>query len=290
MMRMLSAVFWLGNLGTVSAAQKAIHLDVGYDVRDVHLSYGSYPGNPSYFVTLDLGTPPQAIKTVLSTSTPNFNVESVAALVCHDEEASYNCTAVAFNSTASTTYSFLHNATSSTPPLARDNVNLSSSIITKQSFSVSSATNYGFSPNHLGLQPGSQTDVPSDLAGTIPGVLGQLRTQKQINSQAYSLWLNREPTSTGSLVLGGVDTTAYSGPLVALPMLSNPDSNLSYAIACTNMTITAANGTLLKSLVKDDFSLPMLVDTDQAGIVSVHTRPNAVHHADSVGPGFTRES
>ena len=51
-----------------------------------------------------------------------------------------------------------------------------------------------------------------------PTVLDNMKTAGSINRRAYSLYLNDLQASKGAIIFGGVDSTKYTGDLVALPL------------------------------------------------------------------------
>lgn len=65
----------------------------------------------------------------------------------------------------------------------------------------------GYDSNESGTAPN----------GTYPSVMDNLVDQGIIARKAYSLYLNDLESNRGSVVFGGIDTTKYTGELVALP-------------------------------------------------------------------------
>lgn len=49
-------------------------------------------------------------------------------------------------------------------------------------------------------------------------VLDNMKAAGVINRKAYSLYLNDLRSTKGAIIFGGVDTTKYTGDLVALPL------------------------------------------------------------------------
>lgn len=54
--------------------------------------------------------------------------------------------------------------------------------------------------------------------GKYPSVMDNLVTEGIISRKAYSLYLNDLQSDRGSVIFGGIDTTKYTGDLVALPL------------------------------------------------------------------------
>jgi len=54
--------------------------------------------------------------------------------------------------------------------------------------------------------------------GVYPSIMDNLVADGVINRKAYSLYLNDLQANKGSIIFGGIDTTKYTGDLVALPL------------------------------------------------------------------------
>lgn len=55
-------------------------------------------------------------------------------------------------------------------------------------------------------------------SGVYPSVLDNLQSSGTINRKAYSLYLNDLQADKGAIIFGGIDSSKYSGDLVALPL------------------------------------------------------------------------
>ncbi len=63
---------------------------------------------------------------------------------------------------------------------------------------------------------GYDTNEASD--NVYPTIMDNLKSNGVTNRKAYSLYLNDLQANTGAIIFGGVDTTKYTGELVALPL------------------------------------------------------------------------
>lgn len=75
----------------------------------------------------------------------------------------------------------------------------------------------GFDPHGvmgIGYDSNESGTAPN---GTYPSVMDNLVDQGIIERKAYSLYLNDLAANRGSVIFGGIDTTKYTGDLVALP-------------------------------------------------------------------------
>lgn len=266
-------ILWFSRLGFSSAAQKALRLEVGFD-PGVGLPDGETnrngtqhgDGQPSYFVTVGLGTPPQLINATLQLSSTFLLVKDAALLMCRDAQGANNCTGLAYDAVASSSAIVLA-ADGAYGPFVGDSMSLGGATLFDQAFDLYCAEYAGLSCT-LGLMPGVQYYASSG-DHVYPSVLSSLVMQEKISSRAFSLWLNRNSASTGLLVLGGVDTAAYNAPLITIPILTKfslvPYSLVS--IAWTGLTITAPNGTLLTGFVANNFSMAAKLDDRYEGLV-----------------------
>jgi len=55
-------------------------------------------------------------------------------------------------------------------------------------------------------------------SGVYASVLDNMVSQGVIERKAYSLYLNDLQVNKGSIIFGGIDSTKYTGDLVALPL------------------------------------------------------------------------
>jgi hypothetical protein len=101
------------------------------------------------------------------------------------------------------------------------------------------------------------------LGQTVPTIYDQLLAEGYINRAAFSLYLNDVDANTGSILFGGIDTTKYSGDLIALPMQPIDTQQgfiyLRYDVALTAISIQDASGT--RALTPSGFQVLALLDS-----------------------------
>lgn len=94
------------------------------------------------------------------------------------------------------------------------------------------------------------------------GIISQLKKNKQINTRAYSLWLNDVNAESGSILFGGVDTSKYTAPLLGLPMVGTKSGNYAkidrLAVELTGLSLSDAKGT---TQLGGSFTLPAILDS-----------------------------
>lgn len=111
---------------------------------------------------------------------------------------------------------------------------------------------------------GTEGSCNAEPSYCYPNVLDTMVTEGKINSHAFSLYLNDISQSTGNILFGGVDSSRYTGDLVAVPMVGIPLEDGSeetdrYTVAWTNFTITTPNG--VEQFLTQEISVPALLDS-----------------------------
>ena len=64
-----------------------------------------------------------------------------------------------------------------------------------------------------------ESGVVNEGTSAYTTILGLMKNQGLVSRQAYSLYLNDEDASAGSILFGGVDTDKYEDPLIGLPIV-----------------------------------------------------------------------
>ncbi len=91
--------------------------------------------------------------------------------------------------------------------------------------------------------------------------MDNLVTSGIINRKAFSLYLNDLDADTGSIIFGGIDTTKYTGDLVALPLQPSPEGFVKeYYVALTSVSFTDSTGQTTQ-LSPDGYSQATLLDS-----------------------------
>lgn len=100
------------------------------------------------------------------------------------------------------------------------------------------------------------------LTRPYPGIISQLKKNKQINTRAYSLWLNDIKAVSGSILFGGVDKSKYTAPLLGLPIVGTNSSDYAkidrLAVEFTGLSLSDAKGT---TQLGGSFILPAILDS-----------------------------
>ena len=95
----------------------------------------------------------------------------------------------------------------------------------------------------------------------VPTVVDALKTANYTQRVAYSMYLNDLEADSGSILFGAIDTSRYSGPLIALPMQPDGQGNITdFSVSLTSVSIRTANGKTQK-LSTPDLAVPALLDS-----------------------------
>lgn len=162
-------------------------------------------------------------------------------------------------------------------PYGSDVVGIGDVLVNPVQFGVANEVNSttGYSIGLLGLGYSANEAVPS-LDETYQNMPEVLKDAGVINSRLYSIYLNDERATSGSILFGGIDRSKYTGDLATMnflpPVYSGQVDGLIYQFITT---ITGANVTAngqtqnlwsggstdINAYASDDTSLPVLLDT-----------------------------
>ena len=106
------------------------------------------------------------------------------------------------------------------------------------------ATDTNSAPGIIGLGYVSKEASVGTSDVMYPNLPVQLAKLGHINSVAFSLWLNDQDSSCGSILFGGVDTKRYGGEMIKVPILKNPtlDKYTDYSISLTSLEACSSSG------------------------------------------------
>ena len=104
-----------------------------------------------------------------------------------------------------------------------------------------------------------------NLNASFPTIYDQLLLHGYTSRRLFSLWLNDQSASTGSILFGGVDTTKYYGQLQSVPViLSGPRRNKIFTGWQINLNsvhyVNRSNGET-QSLTAKNYSITTVLDS-----------------------------
>ncbi|KIX98376.1 uncharacterized protein Z520_05677 [Fonsecaea multimorphosa CBS 102226] len=206
------------------------------------------PDKLEYLVNVTVGTPPQHLGVTLDTGSSDLWVPASSAKLCQKGQ----CDLGDFNPSSSSTYkiieqggfniTYAQQGDSDAGDWSSDTITVGGSPSIKNQqlgvatelFDQHGVMGIGFDTNE------ANNDSPN---GVYPSVMDNLKSSGIINRKAFSLYLNDLEANTGAVIFGGIDTTKYSGDLVALPLQPGPEGIVSeYYVALTSVSFTDSTG------------------------------------------------
>ncbi|XP_061486371.1 gastricsin-like [Rhineura floridana] len=174
----------------------------------------------SYYGQISIGTPPQNFLVLFDTGSSNLWVSSV---YCNSEACTnhplFNPSQSSTYSTNDQTFSLQYGTGSLTGLFGYDTVTIQGISITSQEFGLSETepgSNFVYAQfdGILGLA------YPAISAGSATTVMQGLMQENLLDAPVFSFYLSGQESSQsgGELVLGGVDSSLYSGQIVWTPV------------------------------------------------------------------------
>lgn len=253
-----------------------------------------------YWLSLEIGTPPQPFRLQLDTGSSNLWVPDSDVRQCNSE-----CPGGAFTPDDSETFQVLEadvfqisylDGTGAEGDFFSDAVHIGESTIESGVVAIGLARSLqdgpqlendgqglvgvGYWINQAGL------DYLATEFNDPPTMIQALVNQGDIERESYAIYLNDVNNGTGSIIIGGTDANKYEGELVALQTLQDPEgSDLTnythFEVALTGIGIDDEDG--LRWLTEPDFAEPGLLDS---GTTLTYV-PASVYQSISQGFGVT---
>lgn len=249
----------------------------GLQRRANTVSEALYNGQNLYIANISIGTPPQEMSVQLDTGSSDLWVPASDSNICREP----SCDAWgSFDYQASTTFEELDglgqfgisygDGSEYSGVYFSDNLVIGDSSLKGVTMAVAEdgenlvgdgsaignngLMGIGFDTNEARVDQGGRAYL---------GVVSQLKKQGVIKTLSYSLWLDDEDAQTGSILFGGVDTSKYVAPLIAMPMVGfearDPTTVNEVAIEMTSIGLTDGSGT--SSLTDSKLVVPALLDS-----------------------------
>ena len=253
----------------------------GLQRRDNTVQEALFNGQHLYIANISIGTPPQKLSVQLDTGSSDLWVPSINSDLCK----SPNCDAWgAFDATASKTLEPLANPGdfyisygddseyqgdyfADTLAIGDSEIKeMTMAVVTDSRNVVGDGTNLD-NNGLMGIGFDQNQAYVSQNPGAKPfrGVVSQLKAQGLIKTLSYSLWLDDIDALTGAILFGGVDTSKYTGDLIAVPMVGwNPRDDYEsvdrLAVEMTAVGVTDSEGKTT-TLSDSDYIAPALLDS-----------------------------
>ena len=236
---------------------------------DVPLLNGQ--GGLEYWVNITVGTPPQSLSVQLDTGSSDLWIPSTAASICAVQDGVPGCPNGAFTPSKSSTYKLLSKdfnmsyydpSDTDTGDYISDVLTIGSATLPKMHMGL--ATDAVDNIGVMGISFASGETIcyeQGECDRIVPTVVDALKSAHYTQRIAYSMYLNDLETDSGSILFGAIDTSRYSGPLIALPMQPDGQENVTdFSVSLTSVSILTADGKT-QQLSTPDLAVPALLDS-----------------------------
>lgn len=224
-----------------------------------------------YLIEITVGTPPQKFLVTLDTGSSDLWVPTTSSRACKEG----HCTNGHFNPSDSSTYEIIsedgfnitYGSGADTGNWISESVSVAGSVmlpnvtlgVALEGDDETGIMGIGYATNEAQPNPGD--------SGSYPTVTEHMVEQGVINRAAFGLYLNGVNESNGSICFGCVDSTKYSGELVALPLQLSPQGQSpdpsqpnAFYVTLTDVTFIDARGAETQ-LSPEGYSQSVLLDS-----------------------------
>lgn len=173
-----------------------------------------------YLTTIEIGTPGQKLQVDVDTGSsdlwvPGQGTSSLYGTYDHTKSTSYKKDRSGF----SISYG---DGSSARGDWAQETVSIGGASITGLEFGDATSQDVGQGLLGIGLK-GNEASAQSSNSFTYDNLPLKLKDQGLIDKAAYSLYLNSEDATSGSILFGGSDSSKYSGSLATLDLVNIDD-------------------------------------------------------------------
>lgn len=280
------ALLSLAVLGSTSTVQLDIHQDI--DSRNAQLQRRaehnlSKRGGTTltisaenmltrglYFTNVTIGTPPQNLALQIDTGSSDTWAPSSSSSLC--EHAKEDCSTGSFLPSQSSSFQVVGpdefnisyvDGTGAKGDYFQDNFSVGGATLSQFEMGLARDTTIGTGIMGIGYNNSeANVNIRNGGNGTVYQNLPiAMVNQNEINSAAYSLWLNDLQSSSGSILFGGIDTAKYNGDLISVNVY--PTSHrlgvTSFTVAFTSLSATSSSGT--DQLTPPDYAVAAILDS-----------------------------
>ena len=256
----------------------------GLQRRANTVSEALYNGQALYIANISIGTPPQDISVQLDTGSSDLWVPASDSNICQEP----SCDAWgSFNQDKSSTFSPIRSfgdfeiaygdGSKYEGEYFSDNLKVGDGTLKGMTMAIAeSATGLvgdGSATANNGLMgigfDSNEARVSNEGERPYLGVVSQMKKQGLISTLSYSLWLDDVDAKTGSILFGGVDTSKFNAPLIALPMVGfeaedDFETVNEMAVEMTSLELNDNSGT--SNLATKGQVVPALLDSGTTSI------------------------
>lgn len=215
-----------------------------------------------YFANASLGTPPQNLRLHIDTGSSDLWTNAANSPLC--SRRGNDCApSGTYSANSSSTYQYVNSVfnisyvdgSGASGDYAKDNFNFGGRTVEGLQFGIGYTST---SPEGILGIGYTINEVQVNRAGgkPYPNLPQALADNGDINSNAYSLWLNDLDASTGNILFGGVDTEKYTGTLSKLPIVQEQGVYAEFIIALTGLGQNGKAGSIFQNQ-----AVPVLLDS-----------------------------
>ncbi|MCJ1433695.1 hypothetical protein MMC27_003059 [Xylographa pallens] len=215
-----------------------------------------------YFVNLTIGTPSQTVTVQLDTGSNDLVLNSAKSAFCEQQPSV--CAGATYTANDSSTYRYLSSNASlgygggdlTNGDYVTDTIHFGGTTLKDVQMVISYNTTTADSIWGLSYSAGEQGISSGE--NQYPSISELMVSSGVIQSNAYSLWLNSQGSTTGSLIFGGVNKGKYSGSLSTIPIENNPDYTIpsGFIVTVTGIGLTLSADS--KTNTKANTSIPLV--------------------------------
>jgi len=198
----------------------------------------------------------------LDTGSNDLVLNSAKSAFCEEQPSA--CAGATYSANASSTYHYLSSNASlgygggdlTSGDYATDTIHFGGSTLKNVQMILSYNTTTPDSIWGLSYSSGEQGIYEGEEQ--YPSISELMVSNGAIQSNAYSLWLNSQDSTTGSLLFGGVNKGKYTGPLSTIPIENNPNYTTpsGFIVTVTGIGLTLSGDS--KTTTKANTSIPLV--------------------------------
>ncbi|KAF2016600.1 candidapepsin-4 precursor [Aaosphaeria arxii CBS 175.79] len=234
-----------------------------------------------YFANASLGTPAQDLRLHIDTGSSDLWANAASSQLCTSRGNPCSESGT-YDANSSSTYEYVNSVfnisyvdgSGAVGDYAKDNFNFGGKTVQGLQFGIG----YDSSSAEGILGIGYTTnEVQVNRAGlqAYPNLPQALADSGDINTNAYSLWLNDLDASTGNILFGGVDTDKYEGTLGRLPIIQERGGIYAeFIIALTGLGQNGKAGSLFQNQ-----AIPVLLDSGSSLMYLPNSIANSLYTA-----------
>ncbi|KAL2816362.1 putative aspartic-type endopeptidase opsB [Aspergillus cavernicola] len=218
-----------------------------------------------YFCNVTIGTPEQRLRLILDTGSSDLWCNAANSTLCSsskdpcrisgsfDPDSSSSCAHV--SSDFNISYA---DGSGASGDYVTDTLHIGNTTIRDFQFGIGYSSSSAEGVLGIGY-PSNEVQVARFGDEAYRNLPQSLMHNGQIQSSAYSLWLNDLQANTGSILFGGVDSEKYHGDLQTLPVQSVDGGYSEFVIALTGISLDTESRN--RALSSDSLPAAVLLDS-----------------------------